>query len=207
MSTNSISLNIAAIVPPALVGFFKPFPVLTSEDPNEYKLLLNVLVEQIKPEDVNEWILLKDIVDSYWEMKRYSNMKAGLIDVTRKSAARCALESIAEGNDQERAAFVAEHCKVWSEGEEGRSKVEVTLCVHGIGTRELDAQAGALRASEMELFDRQLERARVNATRRLHEIECYRGGASWKRPKVVHEIREQPIKSLAAPDGQDTGVQ
>jgi len=54
---------------------FGPAPVLSSENLADYQELLKQLVSSLKPRDFLEKILVKQIVDSTWELSRYSRHK------------------------------------------------------------------------------------------------------------------------------------
>ena len=202
------TVDIAVPMPKGLKSFFNRPPILASESRFEYNSLLKLLAEQLVPDGPLEWLMLKDILESMWEMRQLKNIKAGLIDIMRKHAVGRVLKSVAEGETQEeRDRFVDDKLEAWSRGDEARDEVEAFVSLHGAGNRELQALSMSFRLHENDLVDRQIERARANMARMLHEFEYFRDAASWKMPKAVHEIVEQPVNLLPVPKAQDTVVQ
>src|SRR5262249_32315561 len=61
----------AALGPPALLKF---------EDPRAYEVLMAEITASIQPADAIEWLLVKDVVDATWEIRRYRPFKAAVID-------------------------------------------------------------------------------------------------------------------------------
>jgi hypothetical protein len=59
-------------------------PLLKSESRQQYSGLLAQLASVLKPKDVIEWLLLKDIADYSWETLRIRALRAPLIDAERK---------------------------------------------------------------------------------------------------------------------------
>jgi hypothetical protein len=79
-------------IPADLIGFFAKPPLLISESRRDYEQLLKGMIKMIEPSNTIEWLLLKDIVDVYWENRRLGKMKAALVNVTWKEALRRILE-------------------------------------------------------------------------------------------------------------------
>ena len=45
-------------------------PIMAGEDPADYELLMKLVRSDVKPQDLREWLLMKDIVDAEWEVLR-----------------------------------------------------------------------------------------------------------------------------------------
>lgn len=71
------------IIPADLVPIFNPPPLLSSEDPKVYCRILVGLAEDLQPVTVTEWLLVKDITDLNWEMRRMRRLKSAVLEETR----------------------------------------------------------------------------------------------------------------------------
>jgi hypothetical protein len=63
-------------------------PVLSSEKRKDYESLFCHMADCVKPTDVIEWLLLKDVVDHTWEIRRLRRFKNQLIEVGQSPAAQ-----------------------------------------------------------------------------------------------------------------------
>ena len=70
------------IIPADLVPIFNPPPLLSSEDPKVYCRILVGLAEDVQPVTVTEWLLVKDIADLNWEMRRMRRWKSAVLETT-----------------------------------------------------------------------------------------------------------------------------
>ncbi len=71
------------IIPADLVSIFNPPPLLSSEDPKVYCRILVGLAEDLQPVTVTELLLVKDITDLNWEMRRMRRWKSAVLEETR----------------------------------------------------------------------------------------------------------------------------
>lgn len=62
---------------------FGPAPVLSSESPKAYNTILSRLMEALKPDDFVLEMLVFDLADATWEMKRYKCHKVLVGERTR----------------------------------------------------------------------------------------------------------------------------
>jgi hypothetical protein len=70
-------------IPADLVPIFNPPPLLSGEDPKVYCRILVGLAEDLQPVTVTEWLLVKDITDLNWEMRRIRRWKSAVLEETR----------------------------------------------------------------------------------------------------------------------------
>jgi hypothetical protein len=59
-------------------------PVLPHEDPEIYQQFWLEIAKSIGPTDFIEWLLIKDILDLSWEIRRLRGFKAGLAEKCRR---------------------------------------------------------------------------------------------------------------------------
>jgi hypothetical protein len=67
---------------PEFCNLFGPSPVLSTEDWIAYERLSLLLMECHEPKDFMEQLLIRQVIDSCWEMKRYINHKGLAIERT-----------------------------------------------------------------------------------------------------------------------------
>ena len=54
-------------------------PILLGEDPAEYKELVDLVRKEVRPQQLQEWILMMDIVEAEWELLRLRGLKVGML--------------------------------------------------------------------------------------------------------------------------------
>jgi hypothetical protein len=168
-------------IPPDLIGFFAKPPILISENRRDYEQMLKGMIELIEPNNTLEWILVRDLVDVTWENRRLGKMKAALVNVTWKEAVRRILESLLEGTLEERSHAAQEQAEACLT-DEGRGAVQKILGLHNLTEDAIAAQAMAVRLPELDVIDRQMERARVTRMAIARDIQHHRTAGSWKKP-------------------------
>ena len=73
--------NHSTIVPPHLVAILDRPPLCVGEDRTQYNQLRDMLMDEIKPRTVTEYLLAYDIAKAEWELLRLYGFKAGMINV------------------------------------------------------------------------------------------------------------------------------
>ena len=63
-------------------------PIMAGEDPADYELLMKLVRSDVKPQDLREWLLMKDIVDAEWEVLRLRGLKVTMLHAVIPHAVR-----------------------------------------------------------------------------------------------------------------------
>src|SRR5262249_39934504 len=63
-------------------------PIMAGEDPADYGLLMKLVSRDVRPQDLREWLLVKDIVDSEWEVLRLRGLKVTMLHAMVPRAVR-----------------------------------------------------------------------------------------------------------------------
>ncbi len=79
-ATNSA---VPSLVPPEVQALFGDPPLMRGEDIGAYNKLLDQFAELVEPTDVLEWLLLKDIADHTWEIRRLRRFKILFVELRR----------------------------------------------------------------------------------------------------------------------------
>jgi hypothetical protein len=72
---------IQSSVPTAISDLLADPPLLSNEDPDQYRALVHEFARAVNPNDVIEWLWLKDVADLTWDILRYRRIKAAYIDL------------------------------------------------------------------------------------------------------------------------------
>jgi hypothetical protein len=70
-------------VPAEIWAIFGAPPILSTEDPKAYWLLFAGIAEDIQPSTTTMWLLVKDLTDITWEIRRLRLIEMYLIEQTR----------------------------------------------------------------------------------------------------------------------------
>jgi hypothetical protein len=70
-----------SLIPPDVQQLWGPSPVLASENHEAYQRLALGIAESVKPNDVLDWLMVKDVVDLSWEIRRLRRFKAKSIEI------------------------------------------------------------------------------------------------------------------------------
>jgi hypothetical protein len=73
-------------VPIAVRKFFELKPIIVGEDEKVYDELRDALIAALEPRSIDEWLLVKDIIDTEWELQRQRKMKADIVTATMPHA-------------------------------------------------------------------------------------------------------------------------
>jgi hypothetical protein len=184
------------VMPAELRGFLGHPPLLISESQGPYNQVLAGTIETIDPQNAFEWFLAKDIADLTWEIRRLGKCKTAIVNMTWKEALRMLLESLSIGDPQERRRIAQERADAYFT-KDGRGWVMTFLETHGLMQDAIAAQASTLRLPELEIIDRQLERARVIRAAIARDLQYHRVAGSWKRSGDLLAIVDANASSIS----------
>jgi hypothetical protein len=153
-------------------------------------------IEMIQPQNTLEWFLAKDIVDLTWEIRRLGKEKADLVNLTWEEALRMIIESHWEDEPGKRRHVAETQAHAYFMTKAGYDWVQGFLAKRKLTEDVIAAQAATLRLPELEVFDRQLERARVTRMAIARDLEHHRAAGSWKRPDELLQIVDAKAGSI-----------
>jgi hypothetical protein len=185
-------------IPTELAGFFARPPMRIYEDRPVYEQVRKGVIETIEPRNKFEWLLVLDIANLTWDIRGFGKDKAAIVNTTWKEALRMILESLLDGDPQERRSVAQARAEKYFT-EEGRNWVIEFLGKHGLREDSIGAQAAALRLPELDIIDRQMGRARVMRMAMTRDIMHHRIAGSWREPDEVLRIVDANA-SLVPPD-------
>jgi len=72
------------VIPNDIAALFGSAPILKTEDEEIYWNCMERVVKCVEPQDVIEWLWVKDVVDLSWEILRLRRLKIDLIEIDRE---------------------------------------------------------------------------------------------------------------------------
>jgi hypothetical protein len=66
-------------IPGAVRQLFGKPPIMAGEDPSEYEQLIELVLADVQPQDLQEWLFARDIAHTEWELLRLRGMKVGML--------------------------------------------------------------------------------------------------------------------------------
>jgi hypothetical protein len=203
-----VSIKTNYDIPAELAGYFAYPPMRIGENRHIYLQMLKGTIEAIEPKNTCEWLLIKDLADLSWEIRRLGKDKAAIVNLTWKEALRMILESHLDGDARERRSIAQARADNYF-NEEGRNWVLEFLGKHELREDAIGTQAATLRLLELDIIHRQMERARVIRMATVTDIMHHRVAGSWRQPDDVLATIDNKV-SLVPPDQpapQDTTAQ
>jgi hypothetical protein len=79
--TKNLTRKKFSLIPPDIQQLWGPSPVLASENREAYQQLALQIAGSVKPNDVLDWLMVKDVVDLSWEIRRLRRFKAKYIEI------------------------------------------------------------------------------------------------------------------------------
>ena len=72
------------LIPKDIAALFGRAPTLKTEDDEIYWNCMERFVKCVEPQDVIEWLWVKDVVDLSWEILRFRRLKIDLVEIDRE---------------------------------------------------------------------------------------------------------------------------
>jgi hypothetical protein len=169
---------------PARIDVFDVPPIIAGEDPSRYAELSARVAAAVRPKDVIEEMLVRDITDHSWEISRLSRMKAALFasGLPGSLLANLIAANIPETKARELAQrFVARD-------NSAVEQVEQILASNGLSIDAVTAHTMTVRSREFETIERQTadkEARRHVAVRELDRRRSMLAAAEWREKEVV----------------------
>ena len=72
------------VIPDDIAALFGYAPTLKTEDDETYWKCMERVIQCVEPQDIIEWLWLKDVVDLSWEILRLRRLKIDLVEIDRE---------------------------------------------------------------------------------------------------------------------------
>jgi hypothetical protein len=184
---NSAVKGHAQYLPDCLGELFGHPPTLKTEDNKVYWDFLNEVGRCIKPEDVIEWLRVKDVVDLSWEILRFRKLKITLIEIEREGT-NAAIEWDREHPDEPYDDWMKKTSRPRTAEE-----IEFRKNRRLHDTETDSAQLLWKHIEQYEHIERLLTSAELRRDRILREIELRRADLSRRLRETTDEIIDAQV--------------
>lgn len=175
-------------IPPEVVSLFEERPLLSGERARDYDAMRDGLISSMRPQSYLEWLSFKHILDASWDIRRLTKLKTAIPNMSWNEALRRLIESTLPGDEDERQLAAQKEVDAWYTISHAQEKIMAQLQRRGLYEDTISALAMNLRLPEIELVDRQLERARRNLAAMLREYSYYQAAGTWEFPKALTQV-------------------
>jgi hypothetical protein len=169
----------------APAGLFGPPPLVAGEDPSQYEERLSRVYAAVRPKDILEEMVVRDVVDLDWEIGRLRRVKAGVFAAGLQAslfAKLIAAPKMTETKARELAQrFVAEDPSAGKEVDKALSSVGLTMAA-------VTAHTMMVRLRDVEAIERLIASVEGRRHAALRELERRRSAlaeASRREEEVV----------------------
>jgi hypothetical protein len=167
------------------VDVFGPPPLINGEDPTTYEAFLRRVSVAVRPRDVIEEILVRDVIDLSWEVLRSRRLKASFSRAAEYKGVEKAIEPLAEYP------FSEALSELWAKREpEAIEEVNCLLAKSGLTIDAVAGQTLVLHLDEVERIDRLLATAEARRNNALHEIDRHRASSGATLRTAVEEAED-----------------
>jgi hypothetical protein len=188
---NSAVTDHARLFPDCLGELFGDAPTLKSEDKKVYWNFLNEIVRCIKPADMIEWLMVKDVVDLSWEILRFRKLKITLIEIER--------EQINMGIEFDKKHPDKPYYDPWTQRTEVPDAREIELRKNKplLDTETDSAELLWKHIDQYEHIERLLTSVELRRDRALREIEHHRAELARQLRQTDDEIVDAAFEQTA----------
>jgi hypothetical protein len=161
--------------PKELQTFFDNLPLIGSERPQDYHAFFSAIASAELPSDAIDWLLLKDLVDLAWEIRRERRIKVGIVKL-HQLAVICDLlkSSFSKPSKLDSAInriFLAPtEARLWASDPEARKRIDLQLKEKGHDPESVLAEAYLRGARDIDAIDKRIALYEIRRNAALREI-------------------------------------
>jgi hypothetical protein len=169
-----------AAIPPEVLALINNPPLLKGESSQAYYDLLSVLVSDVAPVDIVEWLWLIQFNDCTWEIFRNRRFRAILIDLQRNKALGSVILKTSPSGTMNAIQYNQALVR-WKEDPNQFNK-------HGIDPQSVSAMAFVQAAALLEHCDKSLERLYRRCDSILQQLEYRREVFAHRARRVADNV-------------------
>jgi hypothetical protein len=176
------------LIPNDIAALFGYAPTLKTEDDEIYWNCVERFVKCVEPQDVIEWLWVKDVVDLSWEILRLRRLKIGLVEIDREDR-NATIEWEREHADEPYIDFSG--APIPRDPEEIEARKNKPL----LDTETDSAELLFKHIEEYEHIEKLLTSAELRRDRILREIELRRDHMGRRLRAASDEILDAQVKA------------
>lgn len=161
--------------PAGLKPFAEPSLLLPGEEPRDYEVFQQMIVDDIQPQTNIEWLWTLDLVELSWEIVRYRRLKKSILNAYRAHAIEAILRRLdGQGMPAEVMPTVDLHARrtaaEWRDDRNAASETEDRLRRSNFDDLDINAEVFVQARASFEMFDRLAQSAQSRRIALLREI-------------------------------------
>ena len=165
-------------IPTEIEGLFNQRPLILGESPKDYDGLMHMHMRLYWPEDVREWILIKEVIDNTWEVFRLNRLKANFLLAQRHQKFDIVSDIIPFDEKKMRDALDKAWLALQNGDEEGMERANAVLQRRHQNLDTVMAEALALFMREYGILSSMSLAASKRRDQLLQDLENYRASAA-----------------------------
>lgn len=175
----------------ALANYLGPPALLDGEDKKAYETLHRKIIDYVKPNDVMEEILAREIIDLQWEVMRLRRLKAVVMNAEQRSAARdlaVPLSGFVEGVD-----LINCHPKTTPEA---IAQINIVLKAAGVTPDDLAARTLERKLEHFERIDAMTAMAEGRRSRAFQDLVQHRERFAKIVKSAIKEVEDAEFTEI-----------
>jgi hypothetical protein len=188
--------------PKELQALFDDRPLIGRERPEEYDAFFSAIARAEIPSDAIDWILLKDLADLAWEIRRERRIKMEIIKINQTEVICDLLKSTFDKADRLRSAVnrifnARTEAHLWASDAETRKSIELKLTEKGHDPESVLARAYLRGAREIDAIDKRIALYELRRNAILKEIGLRNERKAQKLAKAASDVIEGEFTQAA----------
>lgn len=194
-----------ANMPVELQSLLGRAPLLRTESSQAYDALTAQCAAALDPQDMIEWLMIRDYVDLTWEILRLRRMKQHLLKLGAPDAIFRIAEELRDGRQRGEAGGPA--VQAWIKGGAARQALYREFARHDVDEETIAAEAFLHRFGSIEKFEDVLKEKEALRRGVLRDLEAYRDSSLWARRRIAaQEIEALADRAVLAPPSGRRGA-
>ena len=188
--------------PKALERFFDDPPLVGLERRSDYDSFFSTIATAEMPTDAIDWLLLKDLADLAWEIRRERRMKVEIIKIKHTEVIADLLKSTFDKTDRLGSALnrifdAGAEAQLWASDPDARQRIDSKLEEKGYKPDSVLAQAYLRGANHIEAIERRITSYELRRNAILKEIDLRNERTARRLDKASSEIIDAEFSEAA----------
>jgi hypothetical protein len=188
--------------PKELEALFDNLPLVGRERREEYDAVFSAIARAEMPSDAIDWILLKDLVDLAWEIRRERRIKVEIIKINQTEIICDLLKSTFDKADRlgsavNRIFSARTEAQLWASDPESRKTIDLQLKEKGHDPDSVLAKAYLRGARDIDAIDKRIALYELRRNAILKEIGRRSERKAHKLDKASSEVIEGEFSEAA----------
>lgn len=173
---------------------FRLSPALITESAEEFERLHDAFKDELKPRGAIEYLLLADIAEKAWEVRRLRSVKVNLINCSFRDGLKALLMQVSERPDYKFRDDTDRLATQWLAGDK-KEVLEMLECCR-LDEHAIEAAAVQSAAPKLEMIDRLMASAESRLSKAVRTLAELRGGLGRQLHATAERIIDGKVLAL-----------